>query len=88
MSTHSLFNNNSVDEIGQIYCCAVAGIAATPGLAGKGKPKRVRSVPLKPSPKNSILLSFTIASAKASALAKSAALNTVDASERPRIAFN
>lgn len=38
----------------------VAAIAATPGLAGNGKPKRVNSDQAKPSPKNSILLSVRI----------------------------
>ena len=87
MSLQSGFNNNSVEDIGQIYCCASALISPTPGFAGKGRPRRVMSVPLTPSPNNSIRLSFTIAFASAVALAKSAAVNTVDASERPRTAF-
>ena len=88
MSLQSGFNNNSVEDIGQIYCCASGLISATPGLAGKGRPNLVISVPLTPSPNNSMRLSFTIAFANAVELAKSAAVNTVDASDLPRTAFN
>ena len=66
----------------------MAAIADTPGLAGNGSPNLVISVPLNPSPRNSIRLSFTIALANASALAKLSGVKIVVASERPRTAFS
>jgi len=77
-----------VPDIGQMYCVEVEGTAGTFPLPGIVKPNRNKSGLRKPSPKNSIFLSFRKASNNACGVGKLSAVNTVVASDLDLTAFN